>query len=425
MRFASFFSLVSLVSFVAAHPGEHEEHDTPARREFLSYAKRSIADCKGQLAERGVEAKAIERRSLLARQLREKDALRKRSFSDTLTKNHASNRTDVTSQDISASDLFSGTLECVLQGEVTEGPYWVQGELVRSNIVENEPGVPLYLDFQLINVNTCSPIEGVYLDTWHANSTGVYSGVVANSNGDIDDLSNINNTALRGIQQSDADGVVYFETVVPGHYTGRTNHIHVMTSLDTTLLDNGTLTGGHITHVGQVFLDQALLDLVKTVEPYISNTQEKLGIANDNIFEEEAELMDPVPEYILLGDNITDGVFAWLSIGINPDASYTPSPAVVLAEEGGVTNPNAPVGGPGGPSGNGTAPGGPGGPPGNGTAPDGTVSPPQTTGVATITSGPITVTVTKTITGECTTTQAAAQPAATHYAQCGGISKQI
>lgn len=54
----------------------------------------------------------------------------------------------------------------------------------------------------------------------------MYSGVVANGNGNSADATNINNTFLRGIQQSDADGVVKFETLFPGHYTGRATHIH-------------------------------------------------------------------------------------------------------------------------------------------------------------------------------------------------------
>lgn len=54
----------------------------------------------------------------------------------------------------------------------------------------------------------------------------MYSGVVANGNGNSADATNINNTFLRGIQQSDDDGVVKFETLFPGHYTGRATHIH-------------------------------------------------------------------------------------------------------------------------------------------------------------------------------------------------------
>lgn len=58
-----------------------------------------------------------------------------------------------------------------------------------------------------------------------ANSTGVYSGVESSANGNSDDASNLDNIALRGIQQADDDGVVQFSTIFPGHYTGRATHI--------------------------------------------------------------------------------------------------------------------------------------------------------------------------------------------------------
>ena len=34
-------------------------------------------------------------------------------------------------------------------------------------------------------------------------------------------------TWLRGVQQTDEDGIVEFETIVPGWYSGRTAHIHL------------------------------------------------------------------------------------------------------------------------------------------------------------------------------------------------------
>jgi hypothetical protein len=31
---------------------------------------------------------------------------------------------------------------------------------------------------------------------------------------------------------------------------------------------------------------------------------------------------DPLPQYLYLGDDITDGLFAWIQIGINGSADY-------------------------------------------------------------------------------------------------------
>lgn len=83
--------------------------------------------------------------------------------------------------------------------------------------------MPLTVDIQIIDVNTCEPVPQAYLEIWHCNSTGVYSGVSASGNGNSDeDTSNLDASFLRGIQASDDSGVVTFDTLVPGHYTGRT-----------------------------------------------------------------------------------------------------------------------------------------------------------------------------------------------------------
>lgn len=67
----------------------------------------------------------------------------------------------------------------------------VQGEYVRSDVREDQDGVDLYVDVELIDVNTCEPVPNLYMDFWHANATGVYSGVVANGNGDSSVTANL------------------------------------------------------------------------------------------------------------------------------------------------------------------------------------------------------------------------------------------
>lgn len=252
----------------------------------------------------------------------------------------------------------------MLTPETTQGPYWVQGELVRKDITDSQEGVPVTLDIQLIDVNTCEPVPQAFLEIWHCNSTGVYSGVIANGNGDSSDETNIDKTFFRGIQQSDDDGVVVFDTKFPGHYTGRATHIHVMTSQDATVNANETLSGGSITHVGQMFFDQDLISIVEAVEPYLSNTQELTTNAEDSIFAQEAADVDPVIEYVLLGDDVSEGIFGWLAFGLDTTNSFDITPAAYLTEDGGVANENSGGGMGGGP------PDGTGAPP-SGAAPTG------------------------------------------------------
>lgn len=223
----------------------------------------------------------------------------------------------------------------------------------------------LALDIQVLDVDTCEPVPAAYLEIWHCNSTGVYSGVSASGNGNTGDASNLNATFLRGVQQTDADGTVQFNTLFPGHYTGRTTHIHVMVHVNATAFDNGTLIDTtHVGHVGQAFFDQDLITQVEATGVYATNTQTLTTNAQDSILSEEAETSDPFVQYVLLGESVEDGLLGWLSFGVDSALVKSVSAAATLYEEGGVANPNAGGGGPGGPGGpsSGFPSGGPGGP---------------------------------------------------------------
>jgi protocatechuate 3,4-dioxygenase beta subunit len=230
----------------------------------------------------------------------------------------------------------------------------------------------LTIDYQVIDVDTCEPVSA-YLEIWHCNALGVYSGVVASGNGDSSDTSNLDATWLRGIQQTDDDGVAQFDTIVPGHYTGRAVHIHLMVHTNATLYENKTLGNDvYASHIGQAFFDQDLINAVELTSTYSDNEQDLTLNENDSIFEQEAATdgVDPVMEYTMLGDSIEDGLFAWLAFGINKTESQQISPAVFLYEEGGVENENSGMGGGGGGGGPGGAPpsGGPGGAGASGSA---------------------------------------------------------
>lgn len=66
---------------------------------------------------------------------------------------------------------------------------------------------------QVIDTRTCEPVPRVALEAWHCNSTGVYGGVINPSNGNPADAANINNTMFRGIQFSNSNGILQFDTM--------------------------------------------------------------------------------------------------------------------------------------------------------------------------------------------------------------------
>lgn len=45
-------------------------------------------------------------------------------------------------------------------------PIDVGGELIRTDIVDGEPGVALQIEAQFIDIDTCEPITDLYWDVW-------------------------------------------------------------------------------------------------------------------------------------------------------------------------------------------------------------------------------------------------------------------
>ncbi len=68
---------------------------------------------------------------------------------------------------------------CTLIQEQEEGPYYVDREILRKEITEGKPGLPLLLRPTLLDVKSCRPIENAALDIWHCDALGVYSGYTA------------------------------------------------------------------------------------------------------------------------------------------------------------------------------------------------------------------------------------------------------
>ena len=127
--------------------------------------------------------------------------------SDSLTQ---ANNSDTTSSGSSSS-------ACVLTAALTEGPFFVDEMLNRSDIRYDpvsgaiSDGVLLNLTFNVIRAasDACTPLTGAYLDVWHADASGTYSDVAGNGNGS----TGAGMKYLRGYQVTDAVGVVNFTTI--------------------------------------------------------------------------------------------------------------------------------------------------------------------------------------------------------------------
>jgi protocatechuate 3,4-dioxygenase beta subunit len=156
----------------------------------------------------------------------------------------------------------SSSPDCVLTPELTEGPYYLDLDRVRSDIAEGKDGLPFDLRVLVVDAEACEPIKDAAVDIWHCDAGGAYSGVEGDSG-----------TFLRGIQMTDADGAAQFRTIFPGWYQGRAVHIHLKVHL-----------GGVDTFTGQLFFDDATLDAVYAREPYVARGDADTSNDVDGIF---------------------------------------------------------------------------------------------------------------------------------------------
>lgn len=121
---------------------------------------------------------------------------------------------------------------CRLITQDVLGPYHIEHYPQRSDVREDQPGVPLTLNFRVVNAASCEPLPGALVTIWHCNADGQYSGVEnIMLNEDMtpadEKLDLRSEQFLRGVQTSDAQGRVTFQTVFPGWYYPRVTHIHV------------------------------------------------------------------------------------------------------------------------------------------------------------------------------------------------------
>jgi protocatechuate 3,4-dioxygenase beta subunit len=173
---------------------------------------------------------------------------------------------------------------CVVRPEQTEGPYFLDERLERSDIRTDADdrtgrslvlGVPLSLLFGVSRVDgaACRPLPSAVVDLWQCDGLGVYSGF-RDRNGNFDTRDR---TFLRGYQVTDAGGRARFTTIYPGWYPGRTVHIHFKVRTP------GDGLRAH-EHTSQLYFDDELTDRVHALPPYAQKGQRTRRNDRDGIF---------------------------------------------------------------------------------------------------------------------------------------------
>jgi protocatechuate 3,4-dioxygenase beta subunit len=169
---------------------------------------------------------------------------------------------------------------CIVRPALTEGPYFVDEKLNRSDIRSDpsdnnvKAGAPLNLTLRVSKVSGsgCTALSGATIDVWHCDALGVYwdaSDPSFNTKG---------KKFLRGYQMTDANGTATFTTIYPGWYQGRAVHIH---------LKIRTKTSSDATYdfTSQFFFDETITDQVHAQAPYAAKGQGRLRNGGDGVYQ--------------------------------------------------------------------------------------------------------------------------------------------
>lgn len=194
---------------------------------------------------------------------------------------------------------------CVVRPEQTEGPYFVDERLNRSDIRSDpttgqaKPGTPLALTLQIFRLGSgdCQPLAGAQVDIWHCDALGIYS--------DVRDagFNTIGQKFLRGYQITDARGEAKFVTIYPGWYAGRTVHIHVK-------VRTAHAAERHSEFTSQMYFDDGLTDRVYADQPYASKGRRNARNQDDRIFRRGGD------QLMLAPTATADGYAATFAVGL-------------------------------------------------------------------------------------------------------------
>jgi protocatechuate 3,4-dioxygenase beta subunit len=211
---------------------------------------------------------------------------------------------------------------CAVSAEETQGPYPADGSnsingtvsnalaltgIVRSDIRSSfgsmsgtAAGVPVTLELTVVNASaSCADLSGYAVYVWHCDRDGEYSLYGATSQ-----------NYLRGVQETDANGLATFTTIFPACYSGRMPHIHIEVYRSATTATSYT----NKLKTTQLALPTDVCTTVYTTATgygaSVTNFA-RISFATDNVFSDGTST-----EMATVTGNVTDGYVVALQVGI-------------------------------------------------------------------------------------------------------------
>ena len=216
----------------------------------------------------------------------------------------------------------AGPQTCPVTPDATAGPFPANGQgrgssinalalagVVRSDIRPGlggatavAGGVPMTLALELVNAaGGCAPMQGLAVYVWQCDREGRYSMYSDGVRGQ---------NYLRGVQATDAQGQLSFQTVLPGCYAGRVPHIHfeIYRNVDAAAVSRQRIK------TSQLALPLEFCDQAYAQSPGYADSRRNLSrvnFANDGVFGDGIEL-----QMARISGTLAQGLTASLRISI-------------------------------------------------------------------------------------------------------------
>ena len=213
-------------------------------------------------------------------------------------------------------------------GDGSNGPDVLeQSGIVRSDIRSSisgggvADGVPLQFTLRITDMaNGDAPFAGVAVYAWHCTAQGEYSMYSAG----IED-----ETYLRGVQVTDADGQVTFTSIVPGCYSGRWPHIHFEVYPSASAITDSA----NAIATSQLALPESMLGAVYALAAYDGSARNlsQVTLASDNVFGDDGGVLQVAT---VTGD-VTAGFAATLVCRVDTTTTPTAGSAPAAADRAG------------------------------------------------------------------------------------------